>query len=52
MSNSSVYAGYPLHREIGKMDKTQGILFAQVVSSLMLEVKDISILLSKFPLFF
>ena len=53
-------SGYPLHRENRENDKkkfcqgkTQGIWFAQVVNSLILKVKDISILvvnISKFLL--
>ena len=31
------------HREFGNLAKTQGILFAQVVNSLILKVKDIAI---------
>ena len=41
------------HREFGNFAKTQGIWCAQVVNSLILKVKDISILaakISKFPL--
>ena len=44
-----VYTGYPLHREngqkkhreFGNFAKTQGILFAEVVNSLILKVKGI-----------
>ena len=59
-------SGYPLHRENGKRKqgkhrkfgnfaktgKTQGIWFAQVVSSLILKVKDISIFAATIPNFF
>ena len=61
-------AGYPLHRENRengqkkslsgktqgnwKFAKTQGIRFAQVVNSLILKVKDISIFAAKIPFFF
>ena len=56
--------GYPLHRENGKknrqgkheiwkfcqyMGKTQGNWFAQVVNSLILKVKDISVFAVKIP---
>ena len=60
-------SGYPRHREIGKMTKiipcqgkhrefgnfakTQGILFAQVVNSLILKVKDIAIFAAKISIF-
>ena len=53
--------GYPLHREnrgngkkkipvgenIGNLAKTQGMWFAQVLNSLVLKVKDISIFAAK-----
>ena len=42
MSGSSNNQG-PKHREYGNFAKTQGILFAQVVSSLILKVKNIAI---------
>ena len=61
------YPGYPLHREnrkngpkkslsgkhreFGNLAKTQGIGFAQVVNSLILKVKDISIFSAKIPSF-
>ena len=37
------------HREFGNFAKTQGIWFAQVVHSLILKVKDISIFAAKIP---
>ena len=37
------------HREFGNFAKTQGIWFAQVVNSLILKVKDISIFAAKIP---
>ena len=37
------------HREFGNVAKTQGIWFAQVVDSLILKVKDISIFAAKIP---
>ena len=37
--------------EYGNFAKTQGILFAQVVNSLMPKVKDIAIFARKFPIF-
>ena len=40
------------HREFGKFAKTQGILFAQVVNSLILEVKDIAIFAAEISIFF
>ena len=39
------------HREFGNFTKTQGIWFAQVVNSLTLKVKDISIFAAKIPNF-
>ena len=36
-----------VHRQLGNFAKTQGIWFAQVVNSLILKVKDISIFASK-----
>ena len=39
------------HREFGNFSKTQGIWFAQVVNSLILKVKDISIFSAKIPKF-
>ena len=35
------------HREFGNFAKTQGILFAQVVSSLILKIKDIALFAAK-----
>ena len=35
------------HREFGNFAKTQGIWFAQVINSLILKVKDISIFVAK-----
>ena len=40
------------HREFGNFAKTQGILFAQVVNSLILKVKDIVIFAVKISIFF
>ena len=40
------------HREIGNFAKTQGILFAQVVHSLIIKVKDILIFAAKISIFF
>ena len=40
------------HREFGNFAKTQGILFAQVVNSLILKVKDIAIFAAKISIFF
>ena len=40
------------HRELGNFAKTQGILFAQVVNSLMPKVKDIVIFAAKISIFF
>ena len=40
------------HREFGNFAKTQGILFAQVVNSLILKVKDILIFGAKILNFF
>ena len=40
------------HREFGNFAKTQGILFAQVVNSLMPKVKDIAIFAAKISIFF
>ena len=40
------------HREFGNFAKTQGIWFAQVVNSLLLKVKDISIFAAKISNFF
>ena len=40
------------HREFGNFAKTQGIWFAQVVNSLILKVKDISIFAAKIHNFF
>ena len=37
------------HREFGYFAKTQGILFAQVLDSLILKIRDIVILAAKFP---
>ena len=61
----NAHTGYPLHRKIGDNGKInpcqgkhrefgnfaerQGILFAQVVNSLILNVKDISIFAAKIP---
>ena len=61
------HSGYPLHRENGKwpkiipcqgkhrefgnLSKTQGILFAQVVNSLILKVKGIVIFVAKISIF-
>ena len=39
------------HREFGNFAKTQGIWFAQVVNSLILTVKDISIFAAKISIF-
>ena len=39
------------HREFGNFAKTQGILFAQVVNSLFLKVKDIAIFAAKISIF-
>ena len=56
-------SGYPLHREnrenpcqgkhreFGNVAKTQGIWFAQVVNSLILKVKDISVFAVKISVF-
>ena len=44
MVRNSFYMG----REFGNFAKTQGIWFAQVVNSLILKVKDISIFAGKF----
>ena len=38
-------------REFGNFAKTQGILFAQVVNSLIIKVKDIAIFATKIPIF-
>ena len=40
------------HREFGNFAKTQGIWFAQVVNSLTLRLKDISIFAAKISIFF
>ena len=40
------------HREFGNFAKTQGILFGQVVNSLILKVKDIAIFAAKISIFF
>ena len=40
------------HREFGNAAKTQGIWFAQVVNSLILKVKHISIFAAKISIFF
>ena len=40
------------HGEFGIFAKTQGILFAQVVNSLMLKIKDIAIFATKISIFF
>ena len=40
------------HREFGNFAKTQGILFAQVVNSLILKVKDTAIFAAKISIFF
>ena len=40
------------HREFGNFAKTQGILFAQVVNSLILKVKDTAIFAVKISIFF
>ena len=40
------------HREFGNFAKTRGIWFAQVVNSLILKVKDISIFAAKISFFF
>ena len=40
------------HREFGNFAKTQGILFAQVVSSLILKIKDIVLFAPKISIFF
>ena len=40
------------HKEFGNFVKTLGILFPQVVNSLMLKIKDIAIFAAKFPYFF
>ena len=40
------------HREFGNFAKTQGILFAQVVNSLILKVKDIAIFAAKISICF
>ena len=40
------------HREIGNFAKTQGIWFAQVVNSLILKVKDITIFATRISNFF
>ena len=39
------------HREFGNFAKTQGILFGQVVNSLILKVKDIAIFAAKISIF-
>ena len=39
------------HKEFGNAAKTQGIWFAQVVNSLILKVKDISIFAANIPFF-
>ena len=39
------------HREFGNFAKTQGIWFAQVVNSLILKVKDISVFAAKVSIF-
>ena len=39
------------HREFGNFAKTQGILFAQVVNSLILNVKDTAIFAAKISIF-
>ena len=39
------------HRELGNFAKAQGIRFAQVVNSLILKVKDISIFAEKISIF-
>ena len=39
------------HREFGNFAKTQGILFAQVVNSLILKVEDIAIFAAKISIF-
>ena len=40
------------HREFGNFAKTQGILFAQVVNSLILKVKDILVFAANISRFF
>ena len=40
------------HREFGSFAKTQGILFAEVVNSLILKVKNIAIFATKISIFF
>ena len=40
------------HREFGNFAKTQGILFAQVVNSLILKVKDTAIFAANISIFF
>ena len=40
------------HREFGNFAKTQGIWFAQVVNSLILKVKNISVFAGKISIFF
>ena len=40
------------HREFGNFAKTQGIWFPQVVNSLTLRLKDISIFAAKISIFF
>ena len=40
------------HREFGNSDITQEIWFAQIVNSLILKVKYISIFAAKIPIFF
>ena len=39
------------HREFGNLAKIQGILFAQVINSLILKVKDIAIFAAKISIF-